>query len=412
MNELKNHGLLLNDVLTSDYQLGGITKLSGEPVLSSGDWAKFLPLGEKQNRGFETNTCVSFAFNHCIQILLAKLYNLFPDESERYTAIVSDTNPRAGNGMKEVCEAGRKKGLIYEALLPFDETIKTLEQFFSPNPMTEEFLKQGRKFTDSYKLGYEWVSPDLASLTQALTLSPILLAVTAWFQNPDGTYYLPENMFNNHAVCLYKIEGNKLFIFDSYPESEGDFLKTVIWSSNIKQAMRLSLTPNNDVSAYQQIINLLLRLLENLGFRAKQLAEKPQPFFPELPPDASKVENLRKFTEGIKEQEGWFEGSRSFRNHSPGNLRYTTYVKSLGAVGRDKDNFAIFADDADGMFALKTFCLDSAKDILAKYHNCTILSFCQSYAPSFDNNKPDAYASHLALKVGVDVNRKLKELFI
>jgi hypothetical protein len=57
-------------------------------------------------------------------------------------------------------------------------------------------------------------------------------------------------------------------------------------------------------------------------------------------------EQLRKVCEGIKEAEGWFIDSRSWRNHNPGNLRWSPF-----ALGSDGE-FAKFIDDQTGFFAM------------------------------------------------------------
>ncbi|MET3414969.1 hypothetical protein [Methylobacterium sp. 1030] len=44
-------------------------------------------------------------------------------------------------------------------------------------------------------------------------------------------------------------------------------------------------------------------------------------------------------------------GTRAARNHNPGNLRYTDFAKSYGAIGRDRDGFAIFPDSNTGKAA-------------------------------------------------------------
>jgi hypothetical protein len=57
-------------------------------------------------------------------------------------------------------------------------------------------------------------------------------------------------------------------------------------------------------------------------------------------------ENIRRIAEGIKQAEGWFIGSRSWKNHNPGNLTYSIFQQ-----GHD-GQFSVFIDDNVGFFAL------------------------------------------------------------
>lgn len=127
------------------------------------------------------------------------------------------------------------------------------------------------------------------------------------------------------------------------------------------------------------------------------------------------TEKMIKWAEGIKIHEGFFVGSRSYRNNNPGNFRYpvgSTYVASLGAIGRDKDNFAIFSSYQKGWEALLQFLRDAKANQLIAYRKyatamqrpgniCTLSDFFSVYAPAFDNNQPLAYAEAVAKHIGV-----------
>lgn len=45
-------------------------------------------------------------------------------------------------------------------------------------------------------------------------------------------------------------------------------------------------------------------------------------------------------------------GSRSWRNNNPGNIKYTETTRAFGAIGQDKDGFAIFPDVQTGRNAM------------------------------------------------------------
>ncbi len=111
----------------------------------------------------------------------------------------------------------------------------------------------------------------------------------------------------------------------------------------------------------------------------------------------------------IQDFEVYKQGTRSFRNCSPGNLKMTYYTKSLGAIGQDKDNFAIFKTYEDGFNALCQFIKDAGNNKLLMYKDCTILSFFKVYAPSFENPTMN-YARFVARRLGVEVDYKIKDL--
>ncbi len=60
-------------------------------------------------------------------------------------------------------------------------------------------------------------------------------------------------------------------------------------------------------------------------------------------------DKINTFCSAIKEHEGYYTGSRSFRNKNPGNLRY---IQQMGTIGRDANGFAIFQTYQKGWDAL------------------------------------------------------------
>lgn len=105
----------------------------------------------------------------------------------------------------------------------------------------------------------------------------------------------------------------------------------------------------------------------------------------------------------IQHYEGFYPGSRSFRNNNPGNFRLTPFIKSLGSTGADKQNYAIFPDYVKGFAALDSFLVAACNNELKSYKgNMTLNQFFSIYAPSSDNNSPLKYASFVAGQIGVD----------
>ena len=117
----------------------------------------------------------------------------------------------------------------------------------------------------------------------------------------------------------------------------------------------------------------------------------------------------------IKNHEGYFEGSRSFRNCNPANFKtsgsVTPYMAKLGATGVDSGGFCIFPSYEVGFKALCTFLEDACNDKLSSYRKTmTIYEFFSKYAPASDNNDTLAYAKTVAKSLGVSINTRIEEL--
>jgi len=128
------------------------------------------------------------------------------------------------------------------------------------------------------------------------------------------------------------------------------------------------------------------------------------PVIDEVPVEV-KVSKLEDFCKSIEIYEGYYLGSRSQRNKNPGNLKFTSYTKSLGAVDKDSDNFCIFSSYAAGFNALKEFVIAAGENRLRDYKNCTIESFFKIYS---DNSL--SYANFVAFRLKVPISKKVANL--
>jgi hypothetical protein len=129
---------------------------------------------------------------------------------------------------------------------------------------------------------------------------------------------------------------------------------------------------------------------------------------------------LEALADSIWRFEGWIppgvdpkfpQGSRSWRNRNPGNLRPAFPLqpvpgqigKSLQPVSVDDRNYRIFDSLAQGWIAL-------LNDISAKLEgshgltdNSTLRNFFDIYAPSDDDNDPNKYARQVAIWLSRDL---------
>ena len=108
---------------------------------------------------------------------------------------------------------------------------------------------------------------------------------------------------------------------------------------------------------------------------------------------------------GGGEAGGSGEGSRSFRNNNPGNLKYGEFAKRMGATGADSGGFARFPDYASGRKAQESLLFNSDS-----YKNLTIGQAIARWAPGSDGNDPAGYAAQMAKAAGVGVDTKMSDL--
>jgi len=116
---------------------------------------------------------------------------------------------------------------------------------------------------------------------------------------------------------------------------------------------------------------------------------------------------LEKWADAIQWYEGWYEGSRSYRNNNPGNIKFVGQKRAIGSDGI----FCIFATYEDGRQELIDLLIRAATG-KSKFYNpeMTIIEFYNVYAPSSDNNNPNAYGTAIAKRIGVPVSTKIKDL--
>lgn len=94
-------------------------------------------------------------------------------------------------------------------------------------------------------------------------------------------------------------------------------------------------------------------------------------------------------------------GSRSWRNNNPGNLKYGDFAKEAGAVGQDEKGFAIFPTFEEGQKAREKLLFEDER-----YKDQTVRGAISKYAPSSENDT-EKYIKEALKDTGVDENAKL-----
>jgi hypothetical protein len=117
---------------------------------------------------------------------------------------------------------------------------------------------------------------------------------------------------------------------------------------------------------------------------------------------------IEKWAEAIKKYEGWYKGSKSYRNNNPGNLKY---ANQKGAFDTDLDGFAVFDTYESGWNALINQLVIAVNGKSKNYNpEMTLVEFFKVFAPEEDNNEPNAYAIFVAQEIGIDPETKIKKV--
>jgi hypothetical protein len=125
---------------------------------------------------------------------------------------------------------------------------------------------------------------------------------------------------------------------------------------------------------------------------------------------AQKKDYIEIWAKAIQENEGWYPGSRSYRNSNPGNFRF---CGQYTAIGKDDKNFAIFPSYEVGFAHLKKVLTNACTGKSQVYKpEMTIAQFFSIYAPAFDFNDPTAYAKFVSSKLGLPITTPIKNLLV
>lgn len=258
MNKV-NYGYKRDIITPEHYVLGGALGISSPVLNPSGDWTESLPIKEIQRtERYDTYNCTSYGTLNAIETLWRRLFGNETNWSERFTGITAGTRP-PGNSPHAVAEAIRKFGLIPESMLAMADA-ETLDDYYSPDPMTNALLKEGMKWLQQIEFKHEWVFNDFDSLQkkqdkmlEALKFSPLGASVYGW-QKKNGIYMKPKNAEDNHWTEVFNgIKGKKWMVYDSYD----DTIKELAWDYDFGQAKRYYLGKKEPGQQKSWIVEIL-----------------------------------------------------------------------------------------------------------------------------------------------------------
>lgn len=232
------------------------------PYQPDSSWLKFLVRFERQSTPrFETYNCTGFTVTTQIEIQEKRLYGIENNYSDRWVGIIAGTKPFKGNDPQAVYEAIREYGLIPEDMLPFDDDIKTAEEFFSfKGADKEKCYAEGRKWLEKNDFKHDWIWKGARPanyrtlIKEAQQTCPIAVSVSAW--NKVNDEYVSYGDVNNHFTLGVAFpDGEREEVFDTYLR-EGTNLKLLSKDHNIRRAKRIYLNKKTP-SALKKHISIL-----------------------------------------------------------------------------------------------------------------------------------------------------------
>jgi hypothetical protein len=268
---VRQYGFIPPEIIPRDYVLGSERATPVEVLQSDGQWDEYLSVDEIQAKNdIDTQNCTGYGTLNCLEILFKRKFGIETNFSERYVGIMANTDPkRGGNNPQKVIETIRTvSGLINESFLPYDDSIDTLEEYYSPKPMTSDLLRKGKQWLTEYILKHEWVyvgKQSIEKIKEALTHSPLGVSVYAWVQKGDGSelYIKPKGAKDTHWTTLYGYVENKYWkIFDSYDNTR----KKLAWDYKFDYCKKfwLGITGKRKRDLIDQLIELLQRMYANI----------------------------------------------------------------------------------------------------------------------------------------------------
>lgn len=201
----------------TDHILGGPIQSLKVLLSPERDFTNFLPVTEKQERAFETFSCVTFSALNCLEITHKRLFGVEINASDRFIAAASGTVPGQGNSFVKVGDAIRKSGLVLEEEYTWGGSNNT--EYLVKPPQT--IYDKAKLWKEIFETQYEWVGwagakPE--AIYNALQFGPVQVSV-----NANATYSREVNTAVDHAVTVFQAVPKKsLRIFDHYDRTVYD----------------------------------------------------------------------------------------------------------------------------------------------------------------------------------------------
>lgn len=196
IGELRNFGFdeKLVKIEKEAYILGVNSKLPTDIFRPDGEWPDITY--EPQADKYETSGCTIWGGENQTEMFVKEVYQFEPNYDERYSYLYCDVNPAQGANPQNFYESARRNGLIDNEPMP-----DTLDEFLDKSYLTDERIQQGKSWLSRWNFYHDWLADTRKeTIKGTLPLSPVALAVTAWFRDQDGLYI--DNGRQNTHWCV------------------------------------------------------------------------------------------------------------------------------------------------------------------------------------------------------------------
>jgi hypothetical protein len=249
--------------------------------------------------------------------------------------------------------------------------------------------------------------------------TPVMIGVRWNWDSMNPNIDTPQTEGFGHAMLVTGYTVDRLIVLNSWGTGVGDkgyfyFNRAVINNDvNIFGAWTLiDETPEKikwmiENGIFMEDRNWLVNIIKALIVAIKGRLKIAQ--------DARKVEGVPpyplkivKMCSAIERHEGYYVGSRSYRNCNSGNFKFCGQYK---AIGKDAQGFAIFPSYEVGwQHLLKVVHNACTGKSLVYPKTMTLLEYFAKYAPAQDSNDPKRYAEVVAESIGCSPFTRLEEL--
>ena len=408
----RNYGFI-PPIIDETQFIFGSGQLGGKVIRPDGQWLELAVEDESQvNReGVDPANCTVETTLTIVEFLLKIVFGVFANYSDRFLTIISKIRP-PGASPQVAAEALRHLGCVNEEDLPFDDSIKSLDDYLQPDPLPDNLIKKALAWLDVWSFGHDWlsngdlISPDI--IKEALKYSPIGVAVFAWIEK-DGVYYRPEGAKDVHFTVIRGYEDGKYwYVKDSYSPHN----KKLDWNFKFYFAKRYvvgkAFTQSVQFNLISWVLDKIALILSFLTSLAVKTSEKqpipapetskpiPTPPLPQPAPEPPKKSRIVEWAEAIKIYEdaplSWF---------NPGAIK-----------GKDGTflHFPNYQAGFDYLCDYLTRAATGKHKAYPKGGETTLQEFTRIYAPSSDKNNPEKYCHFVAGQLEVKTSITIKEL--
>ena len=95
--------------------------------------------------------------------------------------------------------------------------------------------------------------------------------------------------------------------------------------------------------------------------------------------------------------------STAWKNNNPGNIRATSSMQWLGAIGQS-NGWCVFASEQDGINAMKKLLTSK------NYNYLTLRGAIYKWAPAEDNNSPERYTQFVSKSASISPDKPMNEI--